>query len=363
MNEIESAHPAMLTLARESREMTQAELADAMAKASEEGTAVSQGYVSRAEAGRLAVTGERLDLYAAALGYPRELLCLDPQVHGVGVGLVHHRKRAALSATALRRIHADLALTRLQVDGLAAAAGESAVGGFPSIALDALTTPQEVAGQVRSRWGLGSGPVPDVIAVLEAGRAVVVLRDLGSDLLDAVSQWDGTMQSPLVLINDRTPGDRCRFSLAHELGHLVMHHSPGSGPEQEKQADAFASAFLMPAEDIRSAFMAGADLARLADLKRHWRVSMAALLRRAKDLNAITEWQYRSSVIEMSALGYRTAEPVSLEPERPRRLPALVKAGATRTGSPEALAACAHLLPEDFTARYATPPSPSKARP
>ncbi|MFI2303895.1 hypothetical protein ACH5AL_34470 [Actinacidiphila glaucinigra] len=64
----------------------------------------------------------------------------------------------------------------------------------------------------------------------------------------------------------------------------------------------------------------------------------------------------------MSAMGCCTAEPVALEPERPRRLPALVNAAA-RSGSPETLAACAHLLSEDFTARYATPPSPSKARP
>ena len=80
---------------------------------------------------------------------------------------------------------------------------------------------------------------------------------------------------------------------------------------------------------------------------------MAALLRRAKDLNAISEWQYRSTVIEMSALGYRTSEPGSVPAERPERIDALVDGARLRALSLEDLAACTHLLPEDFTTRYA----------
>lgn len=81
----------------------------------------SQGYVSRAEAGRLAVRGERLALFAAALRYTPEMLCRATDNGGVGVGLVHHRKRASMGALALRRVHATLAVTRLQVEALTAA--------------------------------------------------------------------------------------------------------------------------------------------------------------------------------------------------------------------------------------------------
>ncbi len=334
--------------------MTQAEVAEAMTKAALEGGAsVSQGYVSRAEAGRLEVTGDRLAWYAAALGFPASMLCLDPRAQGVGVGLVHHRKRAALSATALRRIHADLALTRLQISGLARAGGAREGFDVPRIELDAKTTPADAAAAVRRRWSVPAGPLPDLVAVLEAAGARVVRRDLGSSLLDAVSHWDGS-QSPLVLVNSQAPADRCRFSLAHELGHLVLHSAPGPGPEQERQADAFASAYLMPAADIRRELAGGVDLARLMELKGRWRVSMAALLRRARDLNAITEWSYRSTMIEMSALGYRTVEPAPLSDELPNLVDRLVAAAASSAASLDALAACAHLLPEDFTARYAT---------
>ncbi|KFG74458.1 helix-turn-helix domain-containing protein [Streptomyces mutabilis] len=348
------AQPGMLVLARESRGLTQAEVAAAMTKVSPGGaTPVSQGYVSRAEAGRLVVTHERLELYAAALGYPPELLCLDPQVSGIGVGLVHHRKKAALTASALRRVHAHVALSRIQLNGLASAAALPPVPHrFFRVPLNDLITPKDAARRVRREWSVAPGPVPDMVAVLENAGALVVTRDLDSDLLDAVSQWEAGGH-PLLLVNTRAPGDRRRFSIAHELGHLVMHDEPGTGSTQEKQADAFAAEFLMPASDIRQAISGGVDLAKLTELKRVWGVSMSALLRRAQTLNAVSEWQYRTVMIEMSALGYRTAEPVDVLPEQPQRLVALVNTLLTdRQMTLEDAAACAHLLPEDFQRLY-----------
>ncbi|MFG3250584.1 ImmA/IrrE family metallo-endopeptidase [Streptomyces sp. NPDC048187] len=355
------AQPGMLVLARESRGLTQAEVAAAMTKTSPgSSTAVSQGYVSRAEAGRLVVTDERLELYAAALGYPPALLCLDPQVKGIGVGLVHHRKRASLSASALRRMHAHLALARIQLDGLTSAASlPEAPQHFFRVLLNDLVTPKDAARRVRKEWRMPSGPVPDMVAVLEDAGALVVTADLDSDLLDAVSQWNGEDQ-PLVLVNTRAPGDRRRFSIAHELGHLVMHPEPGTGSTQEKQADAFAAEFLMPASDIRQALSGGVDLAKLMELKRVWGASMSALLRRAQTLNAISEWQYRTLTIEMSALGYRTAEPVKVLPEHPQRIPALVQSLLTdHRLHLEDAAACAYLLPEDFQRLYVEGAGPS----
>lgn len=345
----------MLTLARESRGLTQKDVAAAMTEADWTGGSVSQGYVSKAESGRLSVTGERLNLYAAALSYPPALLCLDPDVHGVGIGLIHHRKKASLPVTALRRIHAQLALTRLQLKGLLTAAGNLLrPANFPHVELNEneLVGPREAARHLRKQWGLAPGPVTNLVEAAESAGALIVLRDLESDLLDAVSQQTEG-EPPLFLVNNRAPGDRCRFSVAHEIGHLIMHVEPGAGPEQEKQADDFAAEFLMPGKDIRSDFSGEVTISKLADLKRKWKVSMAALLRRAKSLGVITDWRYRTITIEMSTLGYRTSEPIDIPLEQPCRVPRLLETLRTEHGYTDQRAADqSYLLLEDFVRLY-----------
>jgi Zn-dependent peptidase ImmA (M78 family)/transcriptional regulator with XRE-family HTH domain len=346
------ANAAMLLLARESRGITQAELAEVMTRHSGE-TPVSQGYISKAEAGRLEVTGSRLSLYATALGYPAAVLCADPQLHGVGVGLVHHRKRASLGAPALRRIHAQLALARLQTSGLLALAGTEHHHRFHRIAVDDFDTASDAATVLRRDWGLAPGAVPQLIRLLEDAGGLVLVRDLGSRELDAVTQWiDG--EPPLFLVNAHAPADRFRFSLAHELGHVIMHDEPGLTALQERQADEFAIEFLLPADAIRAELRQGRlDLPRLLTLKHRWGVSMAALLRRAATLGVVTDWQYRNLMVEMSALGYRTQEPSDLVRENPRFIPALVaELREDRGYQLDQLADAAGLLPDEFARFY-----------
>ncbi|WP_281387209.1 helix-turn-helix domain-containing protein [Nocardiopsis metallicus] len=344
----------MLVLARESRGWTQSELASQMTQvAGDGGTVVSQGYVSKVEAGKVAVSPERLSLFASALGYPEHLFYVDPQVHGVGVGLIHHRKRASLPASALRVIHATLALVRIQINGLISALGgpERPVN-FSHKPIAPLRDAKRIAREVRQEWGLPPGPVDNVIKAAEDAGAVVVMRDLNSDLLDAVSQKPET-GPPLLLVNERAPGARCRFSVAHEIGHLIMHIEPGKGTEQEQQADAFASEFLMPAKDISEQIPSRLGIAELASLKQKWGVSMAALLRRGRDVGVITDWQYRNLAVEMSTLGYRTAEPMEIPLERPSYMEGLLEQLLKEEGmASEQVAYESYLKPSEFTVLY-----------
>jgi len=347
-----AAHAGMLVLARESRGMTQAEVAEAMTRDSAD-VPVSQGYVSKAEAGRLEVTGPRLALYAAALEYPAGVLCADPEIHGVGVGLVHHRKRASLGAPALRRIHAELALARMQAGALIALGGVQPEHRFRRIEIDDFDTPSDAAITLRRDWHLPPGTVHQLVTVIEDAGGLVLVRDLGARELDAVTQW---MQGepPLFLVSARAPADRFRFSLAHELGHVIMHGEPGATAVQERQADEFASEFLMPADAIRAELANGQlDLPRLISLKHRWGVSMAALLRRASTLGVITDWQYRNLMVEMSALGYRTQEPGDVAREHPRVIPALVSRLRNHHGYQRGqLAEAVGLLEDEFTRLY-----------
>jgi Zn-dependent peptidase ImmA (M78 family)/transcriptional regulator with XRE-family HTH domain len=322
MTEEFTAQPGMLVLARESRGWTQADLAEKLSQA-DSSTRITQGYVSRAESGRLQVRGERVQLFAEALGYTAAMLCGTTDIHGVGVGLIHHRKRASLGAPSLRRIHATLTLTRLQIDALEEAVDDDRHHQFRHVVVDDFDTPDDAADTVRDEWNVTAGPVPDLVSLLEQAGARVVVRDLETGQLDAVSQW-GHNRRPLFLVNTAAPADRFRFSLAHELGHIVMHHEPGDSRTQEEEADRFAAEFLMPYNVITAELKRGIDLASLRNLKSRWGVSMAALIRRAQSLGAITEWQYRNLMVEMSALGYRTDEPIDLPRETPHRIAELV---------------------------------------
>lgn len=345
------AHPAMLVLARESRGLTQADLAQRMTR--DDGAPVSQGYVSKAEAGRLEVIEPRLSLYATALGYPTAVLCADPEVHGIGVGLVHHRKRASLGALALRRIHAELTLARFQMRALLSLAGGDHKHRFHRIAVDDFDTASDAAITLRREWGLAPGAVPELVRLLEEAGGLVLVRDLGSRELDAVTQWSDE-DPPLFLINAHAPADRFRFSLAHELGHVLMHHEPGVTAVQERQADEFAAEFLLPADTIRVELKQHRlDIPRLLDLKHRWGASMAALLRRASTLGVISDWQYRNLMVEMSALGYRTQEPSQLVREDPRLVPELVADLLNEQGYQLGqVANAAGLLPDEFTRLY-----------
>lgn len=103
------------------------------------------------------------------------------------------------------------------------------------------------------------------------------------------------------------------------LGHLVL-HSTYLDDEVESQANRFAAEFLMPADEIRSMLRGQLTLARLVDLKRHWGVSMQALIERAYNLGVLTASQRTSLYKALSAKGMRTHEPASdeLTPETPR---------------------------------------------
>ena len=262
---------------------------------------------------------QRVLLFAAALRFTPEVLCQAADTAGASIGLIHHRKRASLGTPALRRIHATLALTRLQVEAVTRAAALRHPHRFRPIAVNDFDTPADAAETLREEWNVPVGPIEDLVALLEHAGALVVVRDLGTTELDAVSQWPRD-RAPLILLNSTARGDRSRFSLAHELGHLIMHREPGEGRTQESQADRFAAEFLMPHEVILGELKPGIDIARLMDLKARWGVSMAALIRRATDLGVISEWQYRTLMVELSALGYRTNEPIVIQREAPRHV-------------------------------------------
>lgn len=341
----------MVTLVRESLGLTQAALA--------EQAGLSQGYISKVESSLLPLTGENMVKVAEALKCPVELLLDDTPVQGLEVTCMHHRRRhSKINASTKRRIEALTHLTRVSVEGLL-----RGIEMIPDTELHRLDLdqfdgdPAAAARAVRAAWRVPSGPISNVIEVLEAVGIVVVSRSLFTRAQDAVSTWprDGG-RPPIMVVNLGLPTDRQRFTTCHELAHLVLHTLPDD--DQERQADIFASEFLAPAEEIapQLAGLTTRDFPRLIQLKAQWGMSIAALIRRAHDLGEISERQYRQFQIRLNQLGWREVEPGALPAETPSTLTRVMEVHLADHGyTIDGLAKTAGMLPSTFRAHYRPP--------
>ena len=195
------------------------------------------------------------------------------------------------------------------------------------------------------------GPIENMVRVLENAGAIVVRADLYSHRISAIST-SVPGSPPLFVLNQGMSADRERFTLAHELGHLVMHDLPTPSEDAEREADAFASEFLMPAAEIRSQ-LTNIDLAGAAKLKRHWKTAMTAIIRRARDLERIDERRYTSLNVQVSQRGWRKAEPVQIEHEHPTLIPQIISMHhQVHDYSIEDLATMTGLYPAEYAERF-----------
>ena len=306
--------PRMLQLLRESRGLSQT----ALSKLS----AVPQPTLSKVENGIGELDGERAQAVADALKYPLEAFDWPDEIFGFGSAAFHHRKQQALGTTTLQRIHADVNLVRMRASRLLRGVEMSPRFPFPNFDVDEYGSPEEVARAVRAAWRLPMGPVENMMRVLENAGAIVVRADLYSHRISAIST-SVPETPPLFILNQGMSADRERFTLAHELGHLVMHDIPAEAENAEREADAFASEFLMPASEIWPQLL-HMDLAKAAQLKRHWKTAMSAIIRRARDLGRIDERRYKSLNVQISQKGWRKIEPVEIEHEQPTLIPQII---------------------------------------
>ena len=177
------------------------------------------------------------------------------------------------------------------------------------------------AAHIRAAWGIGDAPITNVLHLLESHGIRVFALPTDHREVDAFSFWDEPENTPFILLGTHKTPERAIFDLAHELGHLVMHrdHAAPRGRDEEKQADQFASTFLMPKGDVHAASPQFPNLATLVTLKHRWKVSTAALNYRLHDLGLLSDWHYRSLCIEISRMG-RDRELNSLPREQSQML-------------------------------------------
>lgn len=228
------------------------------------------------------------------------------------------RKKHDVSVREIDSIVAELNVRALHLRRLLEAVEYTPQSNIPRLDLDDYQGDIErVAALVRAHWLLPSGPIENLTAAVERAGAFVIHSSMsGSSVSGVTISVPGLL--PMIVLNSEQPADRLRFTLAHELGHLVMHRFPT--PEMESEANEFASALLMPKSEITIALRGRRmEMATLAALKPEWRVSMQAILYRAQSLGLVEKekaaWLWRKFAIERMKL----REPPSLDfsPEIP----------------------------------------------
>lgn len=165
--------------------------------------------------------------------------------------------------------------------------------GLPSY-IGTLEEVDPLVDQLRADWELGSAPIPDLIDVLE-GQGIRVFSI--QDSID--SKFDGLaakiQNQPVIVISSDWPGDRQRFTLAHELGHLVLKGRLPKEIDEEKAANRFAGAFLLPTHAIRHELgerRNSLEVRELALLKTEYGISMMGAVIRAYQTGIIEKKTY-----------------------------------------------------------------------
>lgn len=343
----------MIRLARELRGLTQTALATC--------AGMPQARVSRIETGQLDATPDDLAALADVLELPPPFF-MEP---GAPAAAPLFRKRAIRSVRTITRIQARLNTAVLIAQRLVDAGIElDPPQYFPEPGHFPPDEPARAAAELRRDWRLPIGRVDNVTAVIEAAAGIVLRTDFGTS--DATAAFITTPQDGRMwfLVNTReTAGDRVRLSLAHELGHAVLHRMLPSHEEglTELEAFTFAAALLLPPDHFDHAVPYDAlTLAHARRLKRTFGVSIQAIIRAAHDRGRISRHRYSSLFKQLSARQWRTNEPDPLPLEQPRVWPAVLRVHREdHRFTDNDLAGIAHvtptqladLFPEQFTAR------------
>lgn len=300
---MESFNPRRLSLARMRRRLT--------AKALAERTGLAADTISRLESGSNSPDDSTILKLVQVLGFPMEFFGEgDPE--DIDTSAVSFRSFSKMSAK-----ERDAAISAGCL-GLQLSAWVDERFHLPApnlLDLSYETDPEAAAISLRQFWGLGERPVDNLLALLETKGLRVFSLSENTASVNAFSFWRNG--KPFIFLNNFKTAESSIFDSAHELGHLVMHkHGDPKGIRSaEREANSFASAFLMPANDVRARIRRPITVDVVLAVKARWRVSAMAMAYRLNTLGLLSEWQYKSLCIELGKRGYRQGEPQGIERE------------------------------------------------
>lgn len=305
----------MILLARESRGFTQQSLADKIN--------TNKAQLSRMENGEVSLTEDMLLSMAEATSYPARFFFQKGEVVPVNLA---YRKRQHVPAKIIAPIEAQVNIMRMHAEILLDILKIPA-SPLPVQEVTDENKPAAIASLVRAAWDIKTPVIENLVQLLEEKGLLINMFDFGTERVDSKSILTGS-RFPVIFLNASLQGDKQRFSLAYELGHLIMHTFTVVPHNRDiaHEANEFAAEFLMPADEIRKDFEKGVGLPLLGELKRKWKVSMIALLYRADDLGFLSPNQKRYLIQQFNQLRIRRREPAELDVpiERPARIYQLI---------------------------------------
>ncbi|MGW0603122.1 helix-turn-helix domain-containing protein [Streptomyces sp. NPDC002640] len=297
-------------------------------------TKISQSWISQVETGVREPAEDRLRVIADATDTPMSFFYARPS--SVPLDSLRFRKMATASRTVTRRIstfYGEGFRVTEEITGRA----QYPAPPLPCASEAALSDDdiEELAAQTRVALRLAADkPIPHLTRALErAGIAVapIVLPDPTGDSVSptnkhfGVSYWAGIGETALIAYFPGPQGDRDRFTLAHELGHLVLHTFRPQAADPEGEANRFAGAFLVPYERAQEELTDRLTLEGFARRKQAWGVSIQALILRGAAVGNIGESRKRSLYVQLTQRGWRKAEPVTVGQEDPLLLWSLLQ--------------------------------------
>ena len=299
-----------IKIARDSRGLSQKDLSEQIG--------VTQATLSRFEKGGITVTPDAVIKIAQALSYPESFF--EKDIRMVGETSLFYRKRASMTVKHLSVLESKISILSKSIDELMESIDIPELR-IPAVEPSADNSPQEIAYKIRNYLGVPSGPIDNIVSLLEKNGVIVMFLDLDDmDKFDGMTMFTAN-QAPVIWINRNTPNDRKRFNLAHELGHLVMHLrsedlEKGEG-QKEIEANQFAGEFLMPASQCKEDLF-NLKYKDLSIKKQYWKVSKAAIIYRAKELRCIPEETARYMYVTLGRNGERKNEAVQVPIDSPK---------------------------------------------
>ena len=275
--------------------------------------------ISKYETGKSVPGSEVLVRLAKTLGVKTSYFMQEPKVN---VEFIAYRKHSRLLKAEANRLQVRITdhlekycwLTALFPAPDGKAGRREAVNMPKLLQAKSVDDAEKIAKELREKWKIGMDPIENLVETLEDHAATVLALDADARF-DGNAAWatvigNNEQKIPVLVTNAAMPGDRQRFNLAHELGHLVIKQKKTK--EDEDIAHRFAAAFLVPDEVVYKELgqsRSRIEFDELLLLKHKYGMSMQAWLRRARDLGIISFSWYKNTLVSFRKCGWHRNEP------------------------------------------------------